>query len=218
MRSVRASVALTIGAVALLVAASPASAHVVIPGEGTKGDELSVVTLTVPNELDSAQTTSVEVQLPQDQVLTFVAAQPKAGWTVTTTTRKLDKPLTGDSGSITEVVDTVKWSGGKIGVGQFDLFSLEVGPLPTTVDELTFPVVQTYSNGDAVRWIDPAPAGGAEAEHPVPVFKLVDATATPDGAAGGSKDRDGLAIVALAAALVALVAGAGSIAMGRRRA
>src|SRR4051812_15283003 len=131
MRSFRSVSVLAAVATALVVlTAGAASAHVTIPGTATKGG-FGIVTLSVPNEVDGASTVKLEVQIPKDVTLASVSPQPKPGWTVTTTTRHLTTPVTSDDGSVTDVVDTVTWSGGKIASGQFDTFSLSVGPLPT---------------------------------------------------------------------------------------
>ena len=38
------------------------------------------------------------------------------------------------------------------------------------MDTVDFKALQTYNNGDIVRWIEPTPAGGEEPEHPAPVL------------------------------------------------
>ena len=43
------------------------------------------------------------------------------------------------------------------------------------MDQIVFKALQTYSDGDIVRWID-EPADGVELEHPAPVLKLTKAT------------------------------------------
>jgi uncharacterized protein len=235
MGTTRVAAAAALCAAALLVTAQPASAHVSIQGEGTKGG-FSIVTFSVPNERADASTSTVEVQVPQDQAIPFVSPQPKPGWTVTTTMRTLAKPVDAEGESITDVVDTVKWTGGTIAPGQFDLFSISAGPLPDDLDELAFPAIQTYSDGEAVRWIDPTPASGEEPEHPVPVLTLVDAPAGSDhhgeattttASDGGeqaaategddSDDSKGLATAALVIAILGLAAGGGALVMARRR-
>ena len=50
--------------------------------------------------------------------------------------------------------------------------------------------MQTYDNGEVVRWIDTAPEGAPEPEHPAPVVKLTPANATQEAvtAATGAGD------------------------------
>ncbi len=43
----------------------------------------------------------------------------------------------------------------------FEDFTVSLGPLPTNTDRLVFKAIQTYSNGDVVRWIDTPTPGGA---------------------------------------------------------
>jgi uncharacterized protein len=220
MRTSRALVAAAGALAVVVVTALPAAAHVTIPNPLTKGG-FGIVTLSVPNEMDNADTVKVQVKLPTDVNLAFASPQPKPGWTVSTTTRHLSKPYTTDDGQVTDVVDTVTWSGGSIPPGQFDTFSLSVGPLPTNKSELAFPAIQTYSDGQVVSWIDVAPASGPEPDHPQPILHLVDstkATTAPSTKDDDSSDGDGLATAALVVAIVALVVGGAGVASGRRRA
>jgi hypothetical protein len=54
------------------------------------------------------------------------------------------------------------------------------------VDALSFPAVQTYSDGEVVKWDQVAKDGADEPEHPAPTLKLaaaitpVAATTTPE--------------------------------------
>jgi hypothetical protein len=45
-------------------------------------------------------------------------------------------------------------------------------------DEIVFKALQTYSDGEIVRWIDTPTAGGGEPEHPAPTLKLAKASTT----------------------------------------
>ena len=159
-----------LGVVAL--SATSAFAHVTIAPDSAPRGGFQILSFSVPNEKDNASTVQVQVQLPQDQVIPFVSVQPKPGWTVSVTKRQLTKPVKQEGETITEAVDTVTWSGGTIGPGQFDLFTISAGPLPTKVKQLTFKALQTYSDGEVVRWIEPTPKGGPEPEHPAPVLTL----------------------------------------------
>ncbi|WP_421118256.1 YcnI family protein [Aquihabitans daechungensis] len=242
MRSIRFTlVAVAAAAAAVVLSAVPASAHITIPEPGTKGG-FSIVTFSVPNERDDSSTTKIEVQLPKDHPLAFVSVQPKPGWEVETTKRTLDEPIEAFGETYDEVVDTVTWSGGEIGAGEFDTFSLSVGPLPEDVDSLTFPAIQTYRGGEEVSWIEPTPEGGEEPEHPAPTLALVagaeeghhaagdEATTTvasSDSASSAStsadddddedEGTDGVAVAALVLAGVAVVLGGAALVSSRRR-
>ena len=64
-------------------------------------------------------------------------------------------------------------AGGGIKPGQFQQFFVSFDSLPDA-SSIEIKALQTYSNGDIVRWIDdPAPAGGDEPEHPAPILTLV---------------------------------------------
>jgi uncharacterized protein YcnI len=203
----------TIGlAVALLVLlAAPASAHVSANPGTVEAGEAAAITFRVPNETSDANTTSVEIFLPTNAKFEFVSVKSIAGWTHTETG-------SGDS------VTAVKWSGGTIAPGEYQEFSLSFGPV--TAGTLEFKALQTYDNGEVVRWIDPTVEGEDEPEHPAPTV-----TVTKEAADGGSPtaneasdtgddgaDGTDLAtFAALALGGVALVAALAALIMGRRR-
>jgi len=56
---------------------------------------------------------------------------------------------------------------------------VSMGPLPTDTDQLVFKALQTYDTGEVVRWIDTAPPGAPEPDHPAPVLTLTPADAAP---------------------------------------
>jgi periplasmic copper chaperone A len=182
-------------AAAVLAFAAPASAHVTVnPSAATQGG-YAKLTFRVPNEKDTASTTKLEVDLPDDAPIASVSLKPVTGWTAQVQTRTLATPLTDDDGAqITEVASSIVWTaapGSEIGPGQFQEFDISAGPLPD-VDQIIFKVLQTYSDGDIVRWID-EPTPGAELEHPAPVLKLSPATAAAP-ASGGSDGGNGAAL------------------------
>src|SRR5262245_3178903 len=196
--------ALAVAGVAMLVAAPMASAHVTVnPGEAVKGS-FAALSFRVPNERPDAGTTSVAVKMPEDDPIANVSVKPKSGWTYTVTNRTLDEPIEGDDGDqITEVVDTITWTGGTINPGEFDEFEVSVGPLPEQPDQVTFPTVQTYSSGEEVRWIDEETPGGEEPEHPVPTLELIEGSgdhdetaseAEADGSGSGSDVASGVTV------------------------
>lgn len=172
----RAIVAVVMSAVVLGVA-TPAFAHVTVqPGEAEQGG-FATVAFQVPNERDDASTVKLEVTFPEDHPIPFVSTQPVEGWTVQVDKAKLARPIEGEGESITEAVSKITWSGGSIEPGTFQRFPVSMGPLPETAS-LEFKSVQTYSDGQQVRWIETADPGGDEPEHPAPTLTLVKATST----------------------------------------
>lgn len=72
--------------------------------------------------------------------------------------------------------------------GQYQGFRVMLGHLPDDAGSLTFKALQTYSNGDIVRWIDVPQPGQAEPDHPAPVLTLTAAApAGSQSAAPGSQ-------------------------------
>lgn len=169
----------TVAAFAGLIAlAGAACAHVTVDSPGATQGGYAVLTFRVPTESDTASTTGVKVQLPPDSPLASVLMQPHPGWTGTAVKAKLATPIKSDDGDVTEAVTEIDWkaTAGGIAPGQFDQFMLSVGPLPKR-DSMTFKVIQTYSDGKQVAWIEvPAEGSTAEPEHPAPVLKLAAAT------------------------------------------
>lgn len=174
----RTATVVAAAATAVLAAAGVASAHVSVNPQQAAQGSYTKVAFRVPNEEDAASTTQVEVNLPQDHPVASVATQPLPGWTVKVDKAKLAKPLMSDDGAITEAVTRITWTAGKgaaIAPGQFQEFDVSLGPLPTDTGALTFKTLQTYDNGQVVRWIDVAKEGQPEPEHPAPVLTLTKA-------------------------------------------
>ncbi|MDI2131901.1 YcnI family protein [Yinghuangia seranimata] len=173
----RRAAILTAGSVAAVLAlAAPASAHVTVQPVQAEQGGYAAVAFRVPNENDAAGTTKLEVQLPEDKPLTSVRTRPLAGWTATIEKRPLATPITSHGKQITEAVAKVTWTanaGVRIAPGQYEDFEVSMGALPTDTDKLVFKALQTYDNGDVVRWIDVPGPDGKEPEKPAPTLKLV---------------------------------------------
>ncbi|MFF4350537.1 YcnI family protein [Streptomyces sp. NPDC001530] len=175
MKASRIAAAGAVAASTVLVLSAPAFAHVSVQPEGTaaKGG-YAVVDFKVPNERDNASTTKLEVTFPTDHPLASVMPQPIDGWKVEVTKSKLDKPLEMHGEKISEAVTKVTWTADGKGIepGYFQKFPLSVGALPEDTDELVFKAIQTYSNKEVVRWIEPQEEGAEEPENPAPVLAL----------------------------------------------
>ncbi|MFJ9693721.1 YcnI family protein [Kitasatospora sp. NPDC101183] len=174
-----AAVALT-AAASVVALAGPAFAHVTVnPGSAAQGG-YTAVDFRVPNESDTASTVKLEVNLPLDHPLASVRTLPMPGWTAAVEKAKLDKPIKVHGSDVTEAVAKITWTadaGVKVAPGQFQEFRVSLGPLPTDADSMAFKALQTYDNGDVVRWIDESKDGQPEPAHPAPVLKLTKATA-----------------------------------------
>jgi periplasmic copper chaperone A len=182
----RAGVFAAATAIAVLGLAGTAFAHVsVSPSSAQQGSE-SVITFRVPSESDTASTTKVDLYLPTDHPIAVVDVQQIAGWTVQVKETTLKTPIKDDDGNeVTSAVSEVIWNADSpksaIQPGQFQQFPVELGPLPET-DSIAFKVLQTYSDGTVVSWIDVPVPGQDEPEHPTPVLTLTPASASSSGA------------------------------------
>jgi uncharacterized protein YcnI len=201
----------------VLLPATAASAHVTIsPPSAPKGTD-TVISFTVPNEMDNANTTQVQVYFPTDHLIPDVSLQSVPGWTAKVTMAHSAQPLQTDSGTTNDYVNYVTWTGGSIPPGQFAQFPVALG-LPDNASSLTFKALQTYSNGQIVRWIELSQPGQPEPDHPAPVLTLTSgsgnsatATATTVPATSTSSNNDAstaktLGIVAIIISVVALLA------------
>ena len=121
----------------IALGASAAGAHVaVVPGSAPKGG-FEVLSFNVPNEEENANTVKVEVNLPTKYPIASVSLQPMPGWTSTVEKTKLSKPVKTDDGDVTEAVTKITWTAtdGGLTPGQFDLFTISAGPLPTNTSQ-----------------------------------------------------------------------------------
>jgi uncharacterized protein YcnI len=212
-------VALVVAALAL---APAAGAHVTLQPPEAPAGGFTRLDVRVPNERDNATTTKVEVQLPPGFL--SVSTEPVPGWNAELTMRKLDQPVEQFGEQVTEEVGQITFSGGVIRPGQFQDFGLSLAvPDGKPGSMLTFKALQTYSNGEVVRWIGPP-----DSEEPAPQVELTaaeeeEAAAPPaeqPAAPAASEDDDdgnGLAIAALVVGALGLIAGLAALFLGRRR-
>jgi len=217
----KAKLILALIAVLALAAPASANAHVTLqPQEAAAGD-YTVLDVRVPNERDDAATTKVDVQLPAG----FVSAsyQPVPGWSVKVKTQKLAKPVATDDGEIASEVRQMTWTADKgagIQPGQFQDFPISVQIPGAAGDTLTFKALQTYDDGEVVRWI-----GGPDAAEPAPQVAVVAGGGGHHGEAEASEESDdsggaskGLGIAALALGALGLLAGGAALLRTRRTA
>lgn len=210
-------------AVLALMAPASAGAHVTLQPEEAAAGDFTVLDVRVPNERDDAATTKVDVQFPPGFV--FASYQPVAGWSVEVKMEKLAKPISSHGEEITEQVSQMTWTAesGKAGIqpGQFQDLPISVQIPGEAGDTLTFKAIQTYDDGEAVRWI-----GAPESEHPAPQVAVSEGSEGHHGAADSgeesSDDSDsasmGLGIAALVVGALGLLAGGAALVRSRRTA
>lgn len=231
----RAAVVLagTVAAIATsVVVASTASAHVSVSSTDAAPGGFGKLTFRIPNESDTASTVAVRIQVPEESALASLRVQRVPGWTVSLTRSAFSEPVESGGEQITSYVSVVEYradAGSGIGPGEFQEFALSGGAFPEDVDELSFPTVQTYSDGSEAAWIEPTVDGQPEPELPAPVLALTGSSSTGDAAdsAGtstsaevGDDGTSGVAVTALVLAVLGLLAGLGGLALGlaaRRR-
>ena len=186
----RVTAALTVGTALLWPLATTAGAHVRVRADETTTGAYSALTFRVPNESDTASTTKVSVQLPQDTPFSSVQTRPVSGWRAPLVTEKLPSPVQGNGAALTEAVRTVTWTAERdaaIAPEQYQEFALSVGPLPAAGTVL-LPATQTYSDGEVVRWDEPVPASGEEPERPAPALVVTAAASATPAAEPGTAD------------------------------
>ncbi len=187
-KTMRTAIAIAASAALLLPAA--AQAHVTVqPGEVPAGG-FTRLDVRVPNEQDDAATTKVEVQMPDGFIFASYEAVP--GWTTEVKSEKLDEPIEAEGGSYDTQVSSITWTadGDSQGIqpGQFRDFGLSVG-IPEQYEAgetLTFPAIQTYDNGDVVRWIGDDPEG----DDPASTVTLTEASEDHHAAAAPGDEEE----------------------------
>jgi uncharacterized protein YcnI len=179
---------LSIVALAALAVTAAAQAHVTVHPNALPAGGFTVINIQVPNERDKASTVKVDVQFPNGIYVASPMVMP--GWKGRVVTKKLPQPVQIEPGfSVSSRVDRVVFSGGRIGPGQFLSFPVSIkAPAVKAGTLLTFKALQTYSNGEVVRWI-----GNPSADEPAPQV-LIRAANSPvlDYPAGASAAKSGM--------------------------
>ncbi|GAB3555724.1 YcnI family copper-binding membrane protein [Spelaeicoccus albus] len=183
---------LAAGAVTAAMIALPtvaASAHVRVEADGTAAGGYSQLTFRVPNESATATTTKLSVKLPAKHPFTSVSTKPTPGWTATVKEGKLPKAVTVDGATITKAPRTVTWKaepGHRIKAGEYQTFTIMVGPLPKDGSTVMMPAKQTYSDKSVVSWSQKTKAGAEEPPHPAPTFTTTAAEDADSSSHGSS--------------------------------
>jgi uncharacterized protein YcnI len=167
MKRVAAAI-VTIGALGL---PCTVQAHISLHPNTIPAGAFATLDVRVPGEQENAYVKKVDVLFPKG--FTSVDYENVPGWTVKILNQKLASPAQTDDGPVSEEVSQIVWSWtgplGRVSDNQFVDFPLSVAiPSDLAGKSLRFKTLQTYSNGQIVRWIDPS----LEAEHPAPTINI----------------------------------------------
>jgi uncharacterized protein YcnI len=222
--------AAVLAVVTSFVVVQAAAAHVTLNPNEWEAGGFARFAVRVPNERDNADTTEITVRFPQSII--SASFQQVPGWERSIEMEPLDEPIEEEGEQITEHIASVTWTGGRIRPGEFEEFGVSFRVPETPGEDLVFPAIQTYSNGEVVRWIE-EPDG----ESPAPIVTVTEpaeeeeaaggatgeTTATGEGggaaasASSSDDDGNGLAIVALIVGIAGLAAGLGALALAWNR-
>jgi uncharacterized protein YcnI len=209
----------------------------IVPSTTPKGSH-ATLDFAVPNPHETLDMIAVEITLPADQPILSALLRPMPGWSVTLQKKELATPIEGAE-NVTEAISKVTWTAttGGLSPGQFDLFEVNVGPLPTDSDSMAFTVHATLTSGEVVPWDEEATEDMPSPAHPAPVLTLTKAstdtnTMAPHDAGGGEASTttaggadedadddgtDGLAVAALIVGIIAVLLASGAFLTTRRR-
>ena len=165
-----------------LAAAAGVSAHARISPAVSLSKELQLYSLAVPTEKEGATTTKIVLTVPKGFSIDSFAPSP--GWH-----RVLQQTGSGEEA----VIQKVTWTGGSVPTGEDSLFQFLAQP--SSAQNYTFQVEQTYSDGSIVNW-----NGAESSDAPAPT---IEAKSSLGG--GGTST---LTIIALALGAIGVVLGA----------
>jgi uncharacterized protein YcnI len=166
-----------------LLAPAAVQAHISLHPNTVPAGAFATLQVRVPGEQEGAQVTKVDMLFPPG--LTSVGYENVPGWSAKVLTQKVSPPIQTDEGPVSEEVAQVIWTwSGPLGIvnnNQFIQFPISVAiPRNLSGHALPFKTLQSYSNGQVVRWIDPP----LSAEHPSPRINVTAAGGAIEDVAG----------------------------------
>jgi Domain of unkown function (DUF1775) len=208
-----------IAALAVVGLAAPALAHVEVSADKTQAGATDA-TLTFNGEAENPKfgIMTERVVLPTGIVPADVApVKLPSGWTYT---RNADGFTVG---------------GKALKIGTDAVWSVKIAQLPADQTRLSFKTLETYGDGDVVRWIEIQEPGAAEPDNPAPLLVLKPAASTapapaasattaaaaaqaPTATDTSTADESGNSTwwIWIVVAVIVVVLGAGLIVMRRR--
>jgi periplasmic copper chaperone A len=166
------------GLAAILLAASPAFAHVELQTDKAPAASSFKAVLMVPHGCAGSPTVGLRVQVPDGVIGTKPMAKP--GWKIVIKTAKLAQPIDIEGEKTTEAVKEIDWAGGNLPDSFYDEFAF-VATLPDRPGTVIyFPAIQQCAKGET-RWIEIPAAGQNSDDLKAPAPSL---TLGPKGAGG----------------------------------
>lgn len=226
-----------IATVTAMILPVQAQAHISLHPNTIPAGVLATVYVRVPGEQAGAYVKKVDMLFPAG--FTSAEYENVPGWSVKITNQRLATPIQTDSGLVDEEVSQVIWTWtgplGRVGDNQFVELPLSFAiPDDLTGHALKFKMVQTYSNGQVVHWIEPS----LDAEHPAPTVDITAKGGAIEDVAGKEAGPEpgrlnvatraqsvvetsggastGLAVAALVLGALGLVAAVAALAASRR--
>ena len=163
-----------VAAGAMLLAGSPAHAHVTLERTEAPAGGFYKAVLRVPHGCGGSPTIGLKVQIPAGVI--EARPMPKPGWQISMASKPLDPPFEDDGIKITTAVSEIDWTGGNLPDAFYDefVFRARLPKRPGTT--IYFPAIQLCAKGEE-HWIQ-IPAQGQNADdldNPAPGVKLTDA-------------------------------------------
>lgn len=153
-----------------LLLAAPAMAHIVAAPDTAQSGAWFRTALRVSHGCEGSDTTKITVTVPPE--ILIIKPQVKPGWKISVQKRQLPKPVPGPHGPISEITESISWSG-ELEDAYFDEFGLTM-KLPEQVGPISLPVLQECKKG-RIFWQDKPAAHGGHGHDgfPAPVIRLV---------------------------------------------
>jgi uncharacterized protein YcnI len=150
-----------------LLSPAAADAHISLHPNTIPAGAFATLEVRVPGEQEGTHVTKVDALFPSG--FTSVAYENVPGWSARVVSEKVAPPIQTAEGPVSEQVSQVIWSwNGPLGMvdnNQFIRFPVSFAiPAKFTGQAVLFKTLESYSNGQVVRWIDPS----LTAEHPAP--------------------------------------------------
>lgn len=220
-----AGLALALGTALALGFPIAASAHVTLDDNTADAGSYALLTFKVPNESDTATTTSLTLTLPTDTPFVSVRTVPVPGWEAEIVRSVLPEPVQIGETTITEAPTSIVWTATGEGIkdGELQLFPVSLGPVPD-VGSVGLPVDQGYSDGSVVQWtgddtptlyVNDAPAGDHHGGSDDTAGDGADGDAGEHGGTGDTPDAgvDPTAVTGIVIGSAGLVLGAIALAL-----